>query len=60
MPNERHVFCEDRYFKKMHMWLFSRTTSLLFPVSNKHLTTAIPRILLSVTRQPNKITIIVQ
>ena len=55
MPNERHVFCEDRYFKKMHMYL--RTTSLLFPVSNKNLTTAI---LLSVTRQPNKILNIVQ
>ena len=59
MPNERHVFCEDRYFKKMHMYL--HTTSLLFPVSNKKkLTTAIPRILLSVTRQPNKILNIVQ
>ena len=58
MPNERHVFCEDRYFKKMHMYL--RTTSLLFPVSNKTLTTAIPRIVLSVTRQPNKILNIVQ
>ena len=39
---------------------FLRTTSLLFPVSNKNLTTAIPRILLSVTRQPNKIIDIVQ
>ena len=34
---------------------FLCTTSLLFPVSNKNLTTAIPRILLSVSRQPNKI-----
>ena len=39
---------------------FLRTTSLLFPVSNKKLTTAIPRILLSVTRQPNKIINIMQ
>ena len=39
---------------------FLRTTSLLFPVSNKNLTTAIPRILLSVARQPNKIINIVQ
>ena len=35
-------------------------SSLIFPVSNKILTTAIPRIILSVTRQPNKIINIVQ
>ena len=52
------VMSSHRYFKKMHMYL--RTTSLLFPVWNKNLTTAIPRILLSVTRQPNKILNIVQ
>ena len=39
---------------------FLRTTSLLFPVLNKNLKTAIPRILLSVTRQPNKIINIMQ
>ena len=39
---------------------FLRINSLLFPVSKKNLTTAIPGILLSVTRQPNKIINIVQ